>query len=389
MPRFPLPKKLPTLNTYQITFFGKISQEPWTKDWVHLRDVSKGEKTQLKRRPDYKAGIFKGLVPVKDRIKQWNVIPGDLVRVRGEGDTIQEVFGINKFKNLVYLKGHTGTNPTSATRNIPSIHYSKCQLYIGDHEYPPPVGETKPIVKQVFALDLRCTAPRWAPYLGRYNWIRYAVRTSPPLPGQEYEKLRIPIPWPKHEKPPPLPIQDCDTPAEVVKEVTWKPTRKFYPAQNVGKKKLLEDGYLHHIRPPPEGVPVTPYDPEMTPPMEYVISDELSNKHGGARKRQRAMDREKENAVRKEAFIKAEMADLDGRTKREALKEAEFKWAETRRKEMQEQRKKLWIKRGGLARLKRKHIREVRKARKEQDQLRNLVLPPAANQIVPPSQPSL
>lgn len=60
-------------------------------------------------------------------------------------------------------------------------------------------------VIRVFALDLRCTPPKWAPRLGRYDWMRFAARTSPPLPGQEYEKLQIPIPWPKHEKPQPPP----------------------------------------------------------------------------------------------------------------------------------------------------------------------------------------
>lgn len=178
-------------------------------------------------------------------------------------------------------------------------------------------------------------------------------------------------------------VQDIDTPAEVVKEITWKATKKFYPASNVGKKKALEDSYLHHIRPPPEGVPFTPYDPETTPPMEYVILDELSNKHGGTRKRQRALAREKERGARREAFIKAEIADLDGRTKREALKEAEFKWAETQRKEMQARRRELWVKRGGLARLKHRHARQAKKARQTQDQLRKLVLSPAHNQVIP------
>lgn len=178
-----------------------------------------------------------------------------------------------------------------------------------------------------------------------------------------------------------------DTPAEVVKEITWKPTNKFYPASNVGKRRSLEDGYLYHIRPPTKGAPSIPYDPETTPPMEYVISDELSNKDGGTRRRQRAMTREKERAERKQAFIKAEIADLDGRTKKEAIKEAEFKWAGVLRKEMQADRKKRWVKRGGLARLKRKHARETKKARQLEDQLRKVVLSPAANQAIPSNQP--
>lgn len=103
---FPFPpKKLPVLNTHQVASIGRVSQEPWTKDWYHLRDLSKGQKKVLFGRMNPKPELYKGMVPVQTRIKQWNIIPGDLIRVRGQEDTIREVFGINKFKNLVYLKG--------------------------------------------------------------------------------------------------------------------------------------------------------------------------------------------------------------------------------------------------------------------------------------------
>lgn len=108
MPRLPLPlppKRLPVLNNYQLKSVGNLSQEPWTKDWFHLRDIPKIIKTQLKRRPHESIlAKYQGLVPVENRIKQWNIIPGDLIRIRGQGEVIQEVFGVDKFKNIVYLK---------------------------------------------------------------------------------------------------------------------------------------------------------------------------------------------------------------------------------------------------------------------------------------------
>ncbi len=44
-------------------------------------------------------------VKPKDRIKWWNVVPGDQVRVLGDKEgSIREVFRINKLSNRVYLK---------------------------------------------------------------------------------------------------------------------------------------------------------------------------------------------------------------------------------------------------------------------------------------------
>ena len=41
----------------------------------------------------------------KDRIKYWNIVPGDFVRLRGDTKgTIHEVFKVNKLTNRVLLK---------------------------------------------------------------------------------------------------------------------------------------------------------------------------------------------------------------------------------------------------------------------------------------------
>jgi hypothetical protein len=44
-------------------------------------------------------------VKPKDRIKWWNVVPGDQVRVRGDAEgVLREVQAVNKLTNTVYLR---------------------------------------------------------------------------------------------------------------------------------------------------------------------------------------------------------------------------------------------------------------------------------------------
>lgn len=87
---------------------------PWTKNFRHLLPVPKHWQ---ERRSRYDPAIK--AVPVKDRIKYWNIVPGDKIRIRGEGSKLHEVLSTNKFSNRVYLKGNTkvrqmSVNPTVA-----------------------------------------------------------------------------------------------------------------------------------------------------------------------------------------------------------------------------------------------------------------------------------
>lgn len=55
----------------------------------------------------------KKVVPVKDRIKYWNIVPGDQIRLLGrrrggrrdENEVLHEVVAVNKFRNRVYVRG--------------------------------------------------------------------------------------------------------------------------------------------------------------------------------------------------------------------------------------------------------------------------------------------
>ena len=77
-----------------------VTASPWTKDMRHLAPVPRFWQLRLsKRQPKVSA------VQTKDRIKWWNIVPGDQVRVLGAKDSaLREVFRINKFNNRVLLK---------------------------------------------------------------------------------------------------------------------------------------------------------------------------------------------------------------------------------------------------------------------------------------------
>lgn len=74
---------------------------PWTKDLRHV-------KAAIPRpwaRPLNGAGPRVKSVKPKDRIKWWNIVPGDQVRLRGDPEgTVHEVRKINKLSNRVFLK---------------------------------------------------------------------------------------------------------------------------------------------------------------------------------------------------------------------------------------------------------------------------------------------
>jgi hypothetical protein len=78
-----------------------ITSNPWTKDFRHLDAFP----THYLKRYTFKDMIIKAVKP-QDRIKYWNIVPGDRVRISGDkGDQVLEVAKINKLSNRVYLKG--------------------------------------------------------------------------------------------------------------------------------------------------------------------------------------------------------------------------------------------------------------------------------------------
>jgi hypothetical protein len=133
---------------------GAITSNPWTKDFRHLQPFP----LNSLKRYSFKDILPKASKP-NDRIKYWNIVPGDRVKILGDKDgKILEVAKINKLSNRVYLKGSTAKVCSISTCSLYSrvdlrvpfarskaenegglknVHYSRCQLFIGDFEFPP------------------------------------------------------------------------------------------------------------------------------------------------------------------------------------------------------------------------------------------------------------
>jgi len=80
--------------------FQAWTTNPYTKSFRHLLPYNR----HWERRMTFRDPIIKSAKP-KDRIKYWNLVPGDQVRIRGEeSKTIYEVMSINKLSNQIRLK---------------------------------------------------------------------------------------------------------------------------------------------------------------------------------------------------------------------------------------------------------------------------------------------
>ena len=78
------------------------SNKPFQRDLRHVTGVVPRKWT--KQRFTFNDPKFKD-VKLRDRIKWWNIVPGDSVRIRGDPDsTIHRVSATNKFTNRVFLQ---------------------------------------------------------------------------------------------------------------------------------------------------------------------------------------------------------------------------------------------------------------------------------------------
>lgn len=98
------------------------------------------------------------IVHPRDRIKWWNIVPGDKVRIRGDKtSTLQEVYSVNKVANHVFLRGikivmhfyllSRAISPLTQSedrRDLKPFNYNHVQLFIDHFEFPPKSGSDKP-----------------------------------------------------------------------------------------------------------------------------------------------------------------------------------------------------------------------------------------------------
>lgn len=74
---------------------------PWTTNFRHLLPFPK----KWLKRTSIRDPVIKSVRP-KDRIKYWNIVPGDQIRLLGDRtNTLYEVLSINKTSNRVFVKG--------------------------------------------------------------------------------------------------------------------------------------------------------------------------------------------------------------------------------------------------------------------------------------------
>jgi hypothetical protein len=121
------------------------------------------------------------------------------------------------------------------------------------------------------------------------------------------------------------------------------------------------------------------------PPFEIYLAKELTNPHSRIRK----VARFKEALARRKNLLKSMVAqetkDLSGRSKKEAVADARWKWRELLATEAKDTRKKRWVQRGAEAKLEKKMAKRAKKMEKKMDQLTQLSLKSERHQFIPPA----
>ncbi|OCH93582.1 hypothetical protein OBBRIDRAFT_771313 [Obba rivulosa] len=353
----------------------------WTKDLLHLLPVPRF----VAQRKGAKA-ICKPVKP-KDRIKWWNVVPGDQVRLLGDKTgTIHEVHLINKFSNRVYLKRENTADESKSSdprkQNVSKqVPYSRCQLFCGTFSFPPAAGQAEPQKLPVFATRISTTKPFWHPTMHRFEWKRFAAATIPKLPGATgLPEDRLHIPWPKPNPPRKVDPSLYDTPKDVVTEITYTPPSLPASFDAPVPEPPSEQLYISTLRTPQ----AVAYDAAQ--PFEVHVSKELTNPHSRAKKQARWQAYQEYRRRLLAQMVAEEMRDLQGRTRAVARADATYKWKARLEEERKAEVLRRWRNRGGEADLLRTKERKARKARRENERLKNLVLEDAPNQVIPRAQ---
>lgn len=364
------------MATYTRSQALKIAtSSPWTRDLRHV--TAKIPKAWSKSRVE--ADPVVDAVKVKDRVKWWNIVPGDRVRMRGDPDgTIREVMKINKLSNTVSLKNSRSDEDTTKRRPVPDmdVHYSQCQLFVRNQQFPPLPGQTEPRVLPIFATRLGASAPSWNALVRRYDWNRFAVNTTPRLPGYSKDAPeKIVVPWPEEVKKDASKATLYDTPQDVVAECTYTPPPLPSRTTSPIPKAPSEHEYIKALK--------TRTEIDASLPIEVHVRKELVNPHSRAKKQARWQAHQVYKRSIQTAMVQAEYKELKGRTRREARAEALWKWRQRLADERKQEMMRRWRLRGAEAKLKMKRMRKGKKRDRIHQKLRQLVLEPSSNQVIP------
>ncbi|KAJ7179465.1 hypothetical protein C8R46DRAFT_1073842 [Mycena filopes] len=358
VPKAPLTKYLKKKLTLGTT-------NPWTTSFNHMRRVPRHLNAGLKHHFDSFNPTEKlGVTISKPRIKFWNIVPGDQVRIRGRaGNQLRLVWRIHRLENTVEFPTENDTS---------SIYsYARCQLFIGNFPFPPLPGSTEPR-----SLPYLAPPPVWVPRLRRWHWDRFATSTTPVLP--DLKGTKILIPWPERverviEKP-----GLYDTTQEELTRVTYIPPSFSHNLSAPLPRVPTEDEYIAGMSHPTKKIWFGD-----SPPVEPYLHRELANPHSRAKKMKRWQSHQTYKKSLLKDFISAEMSELNGRSTKEARSEATFKWREKLSAEDEAERRRRWLTLAVAEKSKKKQARKTRREAKRRYQLTQLRLWDAPNQIIP------
>lgn len=294
--------------------------------------------------------------------------------MRGDKEnTLHEVLSINRLSNRVFVKGATNKTVEGKVAHTKNYHYSRCQLFVGNYEFPSSDGLGKDVVP-VFAQRVTATRPKWSPLGGHFVWNRYAAKTVPRIP---WETGHIQIAWPKPE-PPSLPEPTSyDTEKDVVAQVTYQAPR-FQQAMN-GR----------HPVPPPEAEFLRAYynagfkDVSDAQPVEVFLHKELSDPHSRAKQQARWKIRKSHEKTRLEEIVAEEMKHQQGRPEREIRAESAFRLRQELKQKELDKKKMRWKHRMADVNMIRRARNKVRKEDRQRRKLTDLVLAEEENQVIP------
>ncbi|KIY71808.1 hypothetical protein CYLTODRAFT_389765 [Cylindrobasidium torrendii FP15055 ss-10] len=350
---------------------GAIQQATSSTQFVsHFQHLMPIHYKTLKDSAKYTEMRTPKVTAAKDRIKYWNIVPGDQVHIRGDpSNGIHTVKAVNRFTNRVFMASKEGDkeNPNATGLNV---HYSKCQLLVGEYSFPPPPGSIEPETRRVFARRIGTSAPSYNAFRRRIIWNRFATATDPPLTHLDVNTKRISIPWPAPNKPSPPPAQEWDTPRDEVARITYRPPT--FPANPFDPVPQLVGTVTYR-----GGETIVPQ------PAEVFLEKELVNFHGFAKRHERWTAFQAFKKTLHAEYINRELKELNGRTQGAARADATFKW----RQRLDQMYKEKINARQEFAKIKneRKTRRKIRKEHKKRERLSNMVLVEADNQFIPPS----
>jgi hypothetical protein len=175
-----------------------------------------------------------------------------------------------------------------------------------------------------------------------------------------------------------------DTPKEEVAKVTYVPPSFSHILTAPRPRVPTEDEYIAGMSHPTK----KPWFGD-SPPVEMFLHRELCNPHSRAKKMKRWQSHQTYKKSLLRDYITAEMRELNGRSTKEARAEATFKWREKLSAEEEAERRRRWLTLAVAEKAKKKKARKTKRETKMRDQLTQLRLWEAPNQVIPKDiQPS-